>query len=76
MRIYIFKSETRDRLHAFAADPAGSKLPENHGPWTVTGIIGPTSPPPHKISRDAIEQAIAAEGFQLWRMAKKAQAGA
>ena len=40
MRIYIFKSETRRQLHAFAGDPMGSKLPPRHGPWTVTGVIG------------------------------------
>jgi hypothetical protein len=74
MRFYIFKSETRDRLCAFAADPAGSKLPKNHGPWTVTGIVGATSEPPHKISRAALEQAIEGEGFQLWRVPKKAEA--
>jgi hypothetical protein len=57
MRIYIFKSEAKTDLQAFAGDVAGSRLPENHGPWTVTGIIGPDSPPPHKISREALEKA-------------------
>jgi hypothetical protein len=33
MQIYIFKS------HAFAGDLMGSKLPQNHGPWTVTGVV-------------------------------------
>ena len=32
MRIYIFKSETSKELRALAGDPAGSKLPQNHGP--------------------------------------------
>ena len=76
MRIYIFKSETKSELQAFAGDVAGSRLPESHGPWTVTGIIGPSSPPPHKISREALEQAIGDKGFQLWRFAKKAEASA
>jgi len=76
MRIYIFKSETRKELRAFAADLAGSKLPQNHGPWTATGAIGPDKAPPHNFSRAAIEEAIDAEGFQLWRLAKKAQAEA
>ena len=39
MRIYIFKSETRKELRAFAGDPGGSKLPSQHGPWTVTGVV-------------------------------------
>jgi hypothetical protein len=74
MRIYIFKSETRKDLRAFAADLKGSKLPASHGPWTATGAIGPEKDPPYKFSRDAIEQAIDAEGFQLWRMVKKPDA--
>jgi hypothetical protein len=68
IRIYIFKSETRKNLRAFAAEPRGSTLPERHGPWTAIGIIGPTSLPPHKMSRETIEKAIAAEGFQMWRL--------
>ena len=39
MRIYIFKSEAKNELRAFAGDPAGSKLPQKHGPWTATGVI-------------------------------------
>jgi hypothetical protein len=76
VRIYIFKSETRKGLHAFAADLAGSKLPEHHGPWTATGAIGPDNAPPYNFSRDAIEEGIEAEGFQLWRLSKKTEAEA
>jgi hypothetical protein len=72
VRIYIFKSETRKELRAFASDPAGAKLPKQHGPWTVTGIVGPSSAPPHNMSRDTIEKAIESEGFQMWRMKKEA----
>jgi hypothetical protein len=68
MRIYIFKSETRKELRAFAGDPAGSKLPQSHGPWTATGVVSADRAPPHKFSRDAIEEAIGGAGFQLWRM--------
>ena len=70
MQIYIFKSETRKGLHAFAGDLTGSKLPQNHGPWTVTGVVRPDMSPPHYLSRDAIEEAIDVEGFQLWRLSK------
>jgi hypothetical protein len=70
MRIYIFKSESQE-LHAFAGDSGGSKLPKQHGPWTVTGIITPERAPPHNFSRAAIEEAIEGEGFQLWRLSKK-----
>jgi hypothetical protein len=76
MRIYMFKSETREELRAFAGDLVGSKLPPRHGPWTAVGAVGPDKAPPHKLSRDAIEKAIEAEGFQLWRLASKAEAPA
>ena len=71
MRIYVFKSETQNRLRAFAGDPDVNKLPRQHGPWTATGTISPDKAPPHNFSRDAIEKAIDAEGFQLWRLREK-----
>ena len=76
MRIYIFKSEGGRGLRAFAGDPAGSKLPQQHGPWTVIGVVRPEVDPPHKFSRVSIEQAIGVDGFQLWRLSGKAQAPA
>lgn len=73
MHIYIFKSETRMELRAFAGDPAGSKLPQRHGPWTGIGVVRPEGNPPHGFSRVAIERAINGEGFQLWRLTEKAE---
>ena len=73
MRIFMFKSETRKELRAFAGDLAGSRLPKNHGPWSITGVIAPDRPPPHEFPRGAIEEAIRGEGFQLWRLGKKAE---
>ena len=67
-RIYIFKSETRRGLRAFAGDPAGSKLPQQHGPWTAVGVVRPEAEPPHRFSRVSIERAIDGDGFQLWRL--------
>jgi hypothetical protein len=76
MRIFVFKSETRNELRAFAGDPKGNLLPKQHGPWTATGVIAEDRAPPHGLSRDAIQKAIDAEGFQLWRLreTEKAQA--
>lgn len=74
MRIYIFKSETNKELRAFAGDLDGSRLPENHGPWTATGSVGPDKAPPHNFSREAIEKALGTAGFQLWRISKKTEA--
>jgi hypothetical protein len=76
MRIYIFKSQTREGLRAFAGDPAGSKLPQQHGPWTAIGVVRPDVDPPHKFSRVSIERAIDGDGFQLWRLRAKAEASA
>ena len=76
MRLYIFKSEKTNDLRAFAAEPDGSKLPRNHGPWTVVGVVGEDKAPPHNFSRVAIEKAIDGNGFQLWRFIKKEQAPA
>jgi hypothetical protein len=45
-----------------------NKLPRQHGPWTATGTIAPDKAPPYNLPRDAIEEAINAEGFQLWRL--------
>jgi hypothetical protein len=73
-RIYIFKSQTRKGLHAFAGDPDGSKLPPQHAPWTTTGVVRPEKDPPYNFSREAIEEAIDSEGFQLWRLGKKTEA--
>ena len=73
---FTFQVGNEEDLRAFAADLAGSKLPQNHGPWTATGAIGPDKAPPHNFSRAAIEEAIDAEGFQLWRMVKKTEARA
>lgn len=33
MRLYIFKSDAKSELRAFAADLTGSKLPDQFRPW-------------------------------------------
>jgi hypothetical protein len=71
MRIYIFKSEASRGLRAFAADLVGAKLPEQFRPWHAIGVIGPDKDPPYKLPRAAIEEAIDAAGYQLWRMKPK-----
>jgi hypothetical protein len=71
MRIFMFASQARDGLHAFAGDDSGTKLPAKYGPWGLTGTLGSREAPPHKFSRQVIEQSISSEGFQLWRMRPK-----
>jgi hypothetical protein len=71
MRIFMFKSEANKTLRAFSADPGGRQLPSNFGPWHAVGVIRPDGKPPHNLARDVIEQAIANQGFQLYRMKDK-----
>jgi len=68
MRFYIFKSEATKDLRAFAGDISGAKLPEQHAPWTATGVVAAEARPPHNLSRETIEEAIGNDGFQLWRL--------
>jgi hypothetical protein len=71
MRIFIFKSEVNPSLCAFCGDPAGLQLPSQFKPWHAVGAVAPDRDPPYKLSRDAIEAAINARGFQLFRLKKK-----
>ena len=73
MRIYIFKSEAKSGLRAFAGDLKGMKLPDQFRPWHAIGVVAPDRDPPHKLPREEIERAIDAHGFQLWRMKPQAK---
>jgi hypothetical protein len=74
MRLYVFKSVASGELRAFAGDLAGSRLPERFRPWHAVGAVAPGASPPHGLSRDDIEKAIEAQGFQLWRLKANAKA--
>jgi hypothetical protein len=69
MRMYMFKSQTRKALRAFVAELDGGKLPSQHG--TVVGVVGEAKDPPYNLPRAAIEAAIDAQGFQLFRLVTK-----
>jgi hypothetical protein len=71
MRLFMFTSQARQDLHAFAGDESGTKLPAKYGPWGLTDTLNSRETPPHKFSRRAIENAISTDGFQLWRMKPK-----
>ena len=71
MRIFIFRSEANASLGAFTDDLAGLRLPSRFKPWRAVGAIAPDSDPPYKLSRDVIEAAIHASGFQLFRLSHK-----
>ena len=73
MRIFVFKSEAREGLHAFAGDLVGFKLPDQFKPWSATGSIAPDGNFPYKnLSRNAIEAAIRDQGYQLYRVKRSA----
>jgi hypothetical protein len=68
MRVFIFKSQTRQNLCAFAGDMAGSRLPEKYGPWRLINTAPRGGALPYDVPRPAIERAITLEGFQMFRM--------
>jgi len=76
MNIYIFKSETKSDLRAFAGDVQGSKLPDKFRPWRAVGVVSDGKALPFKVSRATIEDAIESQGFQLWRFKTKETAPA
>ncbi len=67
MRIFVFASETREGLHAFAGDKMGTRLPSQVGPWRLLFGSASGGSLPHGVQRGPIERTILAEGFQLWR---------
>jgi hypothetical protein len=71
MRLFIFKSEANTALRAFAGDAAGRDLPDQFRPWRPIGAVLSGNAPPYNLSRDTIEKAIGAHGFQLWRVKPK-----
>jgi hypothetical protein len=72
VRLFIFESNAAAGLRAFAGDVAGRKLPDQFSPWRQIGAVRSENAPPYDLSRDTIEKAINAHGFQLWRVKPKA----
>jgi len=73
MRLYMFTSQAKSDLHAFAADERGTKLPPKYAPWGLTGTLGTRAAPPHNFARRDIERSVETEGLQLWRTHPKEQ---
>ncbi len=76
MRIYMFKSDGKPGLNAFAGDVSGATLPKQFAPWAVTGVVAEGRAPPFRMSRETIEEGIKERGFQLWRMKTPSQKAA
>ena len=74
MRIFIFKSQQKPGLCAFAEDRSGATLPTQFAPWQGTGVITEEKKPPFTLPRAEIEDAIRTKGFQLWRIKAKEEA--
>jgi hypothetical protein len=68
MKLYIFRSETKNDLRAFCGDLKGSRLQDRFRPWQAIGVVRPDRPPPHALPGAEIERSIATQGFQLWRL--------
>ena len=71
MRLFIFESNAKTGLRAFVGDVAGRNLPDQFSPWRQIGAVASGNAPPYNLSRDTIEKAISADGFQLWRVKAK-----
>lgn len=69
--LFMFKSQSREGLHAFTGDRAGEQLPARFRPWQAQGMVDRNRAPPHALSRSAIEQSIRDSGFQLWRIRRQ-----
>lgn len=65
--IYVFESESREGLFAFAGEPSGSRLPERHGPWRAQDEADGKPAALSRGDRSAVEKAVKDVGFQLWR---------
>jgi hypothetical protein len=72
VRLFIFESNVNTGLRAFTGDVAGRNLPDQSSPWRQIDAVRPEKAPPYNLSRDTIETAINAHGFQLWRLKPKA----
>jgi len=68
MRIFVFRSQSRQSLCAFAGDMTGGRLPEKFGPWRLVTTVPRGAALPHGVPRLGIEKAIVDEGFQLYRI--------
>jgi len=71
VRLFIFESNAYTGLRAFVGDVAGRSLPEQFSPWRQIGAVASGNAPRYKLSRDMIERAISAPGFQLWHVKPK-----
>ena len=69
--IYMYLSTTSKGLFCFSRSARGNGLPQSFAPWKVFGVVRHDQPPPHGLSRQAIESGIAANGYQLWRHKRK-----
>lgn len=68
MRIFVFKSQTRQNLCAFAGEMDGALLPQKFGPWRLMNTVPRGGALPHEVPRLGVERAIVHEGFQLFRL--------
>lgn len=70
MKMFIFQSETKAGLNAFAGEADGNALPPKFAPWTATGEVAAVQALPNGLPRDVVEREIRSSGFQLWRLRK------
>lgn len=65
MAIHYFRSAKNPNSYGFAADPEGSQLPAEEGPWTPVGGFK-AEPWRHPARREVVNIGLAENGFYLW----------
>jgi hypothetical protein len=65
--LFLYSSLKSRGIFCFSPDAKGHGLPESLAPWQAFGVLRPDQPPPHGLSRKAIESGIRQNGYQLWR---------
>ena len=63
---YVFKAASSPDLRGFTYDPAGERLPAEHGPWTLVKEIGPDDEWTQDVSRAVVATGILDNGYYLW----------
>ncbi|MBI2719103.1 MAG: hypothetical protein HY245_11550 [Rhizobiales bacterium] len=69
--LYMFRSAKSEDLRGFSRSSQGAGLPAKFAPWTGFGVVREDQAPPHGLPRQAIEDGIKANGYQLWRRKSK-----
>src|SRR3954463_12494389 len=63
---YVFRAANSPHLRGYTYDPAGERLPAQHGPWTPIQQIGPDDEWTQNVSRALVAAASWTMATYLW----------